>query len=522
MSKSRFRRPKLVTLLLCIPVLAIVVLALVGDRRSEKSNSESYPRYFDRALERFNSTEDPPFRQEQLNLMTIALKRMNRQKLNGERTLEYAAAVDTQRVVVEELGGTWSDEALSKIGAQTTLAAELVRSVSMQDDPEHANEVALALIYDVSRRVSEFPLDPSQPRPYVGHLKKHFAELKPEVRTRLMDAYFALSVLVAPSGYGDGLSETLQDATEVVVKGSSSSAIDSQSNRLLETVGALVDEPTSRDVVVGSPERSPLFFGSMIRASIIGDWSTAQNQLATIANGEGASSRWYRHNIRVLGSLVTFVFMDRFTRGAPIDQQFLNGLDLCFQVDGGADDLCLLVHEIVQGESSSVALGAEEGIQRSNKVLALMDGNPASNSSQLVAILRGAKNLVFGDDPTTIDEALDVAEVLNATVLPQLIRQAFWELRTFPNAEKHVTCAAVRRWVKRSSGKMSDGELSASLKDYGGYAYYLSACAALEDDEIAEAAEQVEMSRKLDGPAEGIAALEKRLSDRLAKSESAP
>lgn len=505
------RRPKTLTLLFCVPVILVVAVAVAGSRGAASISSDDYPNYFDHAFERYQSTKIPADSQPQIDLMTIALRRMHRQNMDGERVLNYADAVDRQLTAINSRPGPWSNDLVPKVNAQNTFSDQLIEALALENGPDQANEAALALLYEIPKRMDESHSDPRIAGTYLDHSLHHFRVLKPDIRIRLLDAYVALSVLESKS-ISEDFGRCLLATSSTLKQSLSRFEIDNQTERLLETIDELIDSPDERDLVVGILEREPLFFGSIARASIMGDWSSTGNQLGSLAIGEGTTSEWYRRNSRLLGSLVSSIFLDRYERGAKIDHQWLAGLDIVLRLDGATDDLPRLIQSIVNFDGADSSLANEE-YERKNMIIEVMDGNPASDTSLLVRILRGSKILIASGDAASIKEALEVADLLNAKVLPLLVQQSFWELRMSSEEEPHIGCTAVRQWVKHAESRASNRDVTAALESYAGYAYYLSAKAALEGNEPKEAVRLVAMSKTNGGPVDGIALLEARINE---------
>lgn len=513
----RPRKPKLATVLLLVPVLLVIALAKLGDRTSTSEGSIRYAGYFDQAYERFLSSTDPASRQSQLDLMALSLKRIKRPRLDGDRVLKFATATDDQQLIVDGLGKAWSKENSAKLTSQTNLAAELVRTLASDDDLQQTNEVAIALLRDFPSRTGDENANRPASAPYLRHLKRHFASLRPEIRVRLLDAYFVASLLVDQRESIDGLSQKLSEVELAMSTMAFEPDAKREADQILEAVSELIQLPSERDLFYGTLEHSPLFFGSITRAAVVGDWASVGSQLAESSRGKSKSSSWYRQNARVMATLLTLVLMDRFERGAPLDHQWLDGLDLCFRLNGSDANLCRFVRSIVYQKPSTNGSKPTLEPERLKKALEVMDGNPASNASQLVAILRGGRDLLSSDDQSSLDEALDVAEVLNATVMPLLVGQGFWELQFVSDSDSHdaderVAMVAMRHWVNRLITNRASGALPPAFAGYAGYAHYLSAWAAIDVNAITDARYHIEMSKKWGSRIEGMALLEARLN----------
>lgn len=515
------RKPKGLTWLFCLPVVLVVSLAIAGNRGSALKSSEEYPRYFDRALERIQSTKTIADSQSQIDLMTISLRRMDRKNIDGQRVLQYADAVDRQLKAISVEPERWSQVLIAKVNSQNAFSDELINALASEQGPEQCNEVALAMLYAIPGKAEESQPDSIEASDYLEQSLKHFHALDPEARIRLLDAYVVLTVYKPRSEASSEFVNSLREARLTLATSLAKFPIDSQTHRLTETIDQLLVSPADRDLVIGSLEGEPIFFGSIARAAIMGEWSIAENYLGTVASDQETAPDWYRRNARVLGRLVTAIFLDRHERGAAIDSQWLEGLDLSLRLDGSIDEISRLVQSVVDLEvSGSSAVDIETA--RKRKILEVMDGNPASDSALMVRILRGSKDQLTRSDATTIAEALEVAELLNARILPLLVRQSFWELRTNPDKQPHVTCAAVRAWVDKAESTGSIRSVEASLEGYAGYAYFLSATAALEDENAEEAKRLLALSKQHEGPADSILFLEAKLTDLSPSDQSKP
>lgn len=529
MSERRKRRvPKLSALLCFVPVIVVVALAVKGSR-SPSINSARYPAYFDDAKKDFWASDDLASRQERVDLMAIALERISSDKIDGNRILAFADAIDDQRSrldrAVEDKGaGSFSKQEIAKIGAQAGAANNWVRMLATADPADQANEVALAMVRDLPRRVSGNDSINFTSTLYLRHLETHLGEFDPAVRTRLVDASMVLFVLVDDSKSVDSISDKVFKVRSLLEKADLGKDWTDGEAWIFDTVEAMTKEPSARHLFYGSTQRPPQFFGAATRASLMGDWPSVETLVATMAVGDGELNDWYRHNGQVLAKVLTKVLMDHFKRAPAVDDKWLDGFELCMKLDGGSDAICQFIYSAASisdsddatkpdaaMESDTVEVSLEER-RRFAQVLEVVDGNPASDVTQLIRILNGAGQWIANDNPQSIDEALEVAEVLNATVMPRLIRQAFWELQFLPDAADRIAIAAVHRWVDRSLIDRATGELPGFFKSYPAHAHFLSAWAALDRDAIEVARYHASMAEKWGGESlDGLAALQARL-----------